>query len=247
MNTGSTQPNTSPNPAGLAISAIAHHRVVGTPRDLSPASSNLHKIPPETGQAASNASKLSKNKDSQGSTGGEPPSSSSLSAPSVISKSSALLSAAKNDEASTSGDGGNIPSDQQGDDAISKNDSIPAYIVTAMRPSPATIFTPRKRELHFLSGQFRRDVESWIRLDDSDSDDDDETDEEGEEDTPAATDASDAAQYTGSLHLEARRDSYRKSHEKGALVFACDLLASMNDDDIYDTDTETNIEDDTLQ
>mmetsp|Transcript_472 Transcript_472/g.1420 ORF Transcript_472/g.1420 Transcript_472/m.1420 type:complete len:240 (-) Transcript_472:110-829(-) len=239
MNTGSTQPNTSPNPAGLAISAIAHHRVVGTPRDLSPASSELHKIPPETVQAAS---KSSKKEVSQGTNGG---SSSSLSAPSVVSKADALLSAAKNEEASTastSGDGGDISSDSG--EGISENDSVPVYIVTETRPSSATIFTPRKRELHFLSGQFRQDVESWMLLDDSDSDsDDDEADGEGEGgggDTLAVN-------YTGTLNLQARHDGYRKSHEKGALVFASDLLASMNDDDIYDTDTETNIEDDTLQ
>jgi len=76
----------------------------------------------------------------------------------------------------------------------------------------------------------------------SDSDDDDDDDETsvctyGEEDALADSTTTSTVEYTGTLNLEARHDSYRYSHEKGALSFAVDLLASMEDGD-DDTDTE---------
>ena len=108
-----------------------------------------------------------------------------------------------------------------------ESSSLPAYVTTSVQPT-STVFTPRKRELHFLSDIFRQDYQSWLNdlNDDSDGDDDDDDDGSLEVSSRGYT------EYTGRTNFDERNGSYRLSHEASALSFALTL-----DFDDFDTDS----------
>ena len=95
---------------------------------------------------------------------------------------------------------------------------------------------PRKRELHYFSDQYR----GWLNLllndisdSETDDDDDDEMDAEQEqhrhqqEEEEEEEEVKASVEYT--LEHQARRGSYRASHEEGALAVAANIVGSMMD------------------
>ena len=107
--------------------------------------------------------------------------------------------------------------------------SVPGYITaTSTVLSAETIFTPRKKELHFFSNVFRRDFERWLNDDDEDEDSDEDDDSDMQDEIiPGHT------EFVGRTSFVQRNGSYRKSHEMGALLFAETLHA-----DLYDSDSD---------
>ena len=104
----------------------------------------------------------------------------------------------------------------------------------------ATILAPRKRELHYFSDQYR----GWLNLllndisdSETDDDDDDEMDAEQEQhrhqqqEEEEEEEVQASVEYTETLQRQARRGSYRASHEEGALAVAANIVASMMDCD----------------
>ena len=171
--------------------------------------------------------------------------------PSIISKVSSLST--KRDEinnaeaACVSADGNDSTSSISTSNEIGNNDGslVPDYITTTtFTRSTETIFKPRKKELHFFSHVFRQDYESWLNYDNedegSDDDDDDDSVDDDDDDDDDMQDEITAGytEYNGRTSFVPRNNSYRKSHEMGALWFAETLLADLHDGDT-DTDDET--------
>ena len=106
-------------------------------------------------------------------------------------------------------------------DDINENDdssSLPAYVTTSVQ-STSTVFTPRKKELHFLSDIFRQDYQSWLN-----GDDDEDSDEESDKEDGSIEVSSRAfAEHSGRTNFDERNGSYRSSHEASALSFALTL------------------------
>lgn len=112
--------------------------------------------------------------------------------------------------------------------------SVPTCItyVTASLQSTETIFTARKKELHFSSDVFRQDYQKWLLDDDSISDDDDSDEDQDNY-------QHDYTEYSGRTNFVKRNGAFRKSHEIGPLSFACILdLDDTNSSSTTDSDDE---------
>lgn len=121
---------------------------------------------------------------------------------------------------------------------INENDdssSLPAYVTTSVQ-STGTVFTPRKKELHYFSDIFRQDYQSWLNDDDEDSDDSDDDDNDNDSDDDGGSfevSSRGYTEYTGRTNFDERNGSCRLSHEASALSFALTL-----DLDDFDTDSD---------
>ena len=95
--------------------------------------------------------------------------------------------------------------------------SVPTCItyVTASLQSTETIFTARKKELHFLSDVFHQDYQKLFLDDDFVSDD-----EDSDKDQYDYMYRRGYAEYSGRTSFVKRNGAYRKSHEIGPLLFA---------------------------
>ena len=121
-------------------------------------------------------------------------------------------------------------------DLTSENNDIavPSSISTS---GASSIFTPRQKELHFMSVIFRQDYHSWL-LDDVNSDDDDDEDEDDDSQPlhVTTTCAIGETEYAGRTNFNEHRGGYRKSHEIGAFLFAHTI--DFSDDDTDSSDEE---------
>ena len=104
---------------------------------------------------------------------------------------------------------------------IDESSQVPAYITyfTASLQSTETIFTPRRKELHFFSDMFRQEYRSWLLEDEFDSDDEDSNDDHHHQDDYMYHQRC-FTEYTGRTNFVQRNGGYRKSHEIGPLSFA---------------------------
>ena len=113
--------------------------------------------------------------------------------------------------------------------------SVPAYI-TYNTPSAAksteSVFSARKKELHFLAGLFCKDYQNWLLGDDLISDD-----EDSDEDRDNCHQHG-CAEYSGRTSFAKRKGAYRKSHEIGPLLFAIIVLDLDDDDSNSSTDSD---------
>ena len=109
------------------------------------------------------------------------------------------------------------------DDDVYESSPMPAYIacIGASPQSIETIFTARKKELHFLSDIFRREHQSWLLEDELDSDDEDSNDDDDEDNNKDQDDNQHGfTEYSGRTNFVQRNGAYRKPHEIGPLLFA---------------------------
>ena len=99
--------------------------------------------------------------------------------------------------------------------------SVPAYI-TYNTPSAAksteSIFSARKKELHFLAGSFCKYYQNWLLGDDLISDDEDSDDDRDNYHQHGCV------EHSGRTNFVRRNGAYRKSHEIGPLLFAVIVL-----------------------
>jgi len=97
-----------------------------------------------------------------------------------------------------------------------------------------SIYTVRKKELHFFSNEFLQNYQSWFQDDEDEEDNEDEEDDTDDESQAPVPASSDRAEFPGSTNFAQRRGSYRTSHEKGVLDFAKSL--DIDDEDDSDED-----------
>jgi len=86
----------------------------------------------------------------------------------------------------------------------SSSNGLPSHAATSPLHSES-IYTARKRELHFLSKQFLQDYQSWFQDDD---DEEDQTDDENHAPV-AASSYHDRIEYNETTNFVKRRGSYR--------------------------------------
>jgi len=79
------------------------------------------------------------------------------------------------------------------------DDNASLALSIATPPRTESMFTARKRELHFLSDQYRQDYQSWFQ-------DDEDTDTDDDSHAPDAA-AGYRAEFTGSTNFVKRRRS----------------------------------------